>query len=77
MRHGADSRLAATLAKAEWMLTTFVFPHIGGRPIGEIAAPDVLRLLRRIEARGKHGSWSRPGSASCCGRSKATKDIRW
>ena len=45
---------AATLAKAEWMLTTFVFPHIGSRPIGEIAAPDVLRLLRRIEARGKH-----------------------
>jgi integrase len=45
---------AATLAKAEWMLTTFVFPHIGGRRIGEIAATDVLRLLRRIESRGKH-----------------------
>ncbi len=36
------------------MLTKFVFPHLGSRPIGEIAAPDVLRLLRRIEARGKH-----------------------
>jgi integrase len=45
---------AATLAKAEWMLTTFVFPHIGSRPIGEIEATDVLRLLRRVESRGKH-----------------------
>jgi integrase len=50
----ASKLSAATLAKAEWILTTFVFPHIGSRPIGEIAAPDVLRLLRRIEARGKH-----------------------
>ncbi len=28
---------AATLAKAEWMLTTFVFPHIGSRAIGRLA----------------------------------------
>jgi integrase len=45
---------AATRAKAEWILTTFVFPHIGSRPIGEIEATDVLRLLRRVESRGKH-----------------------
>jgi integrase len=45
---------AATLAKAEWILTTFVFPHIGSRPIGEIEATDVLRLLRRVESRDKH-----------------------
>jgi integrase len=50
----ASKLSAATLAKAEWTLTTFVFPDIGSRPIGEIAAADVLRLLRRIEARGKH-----------------------
>jgi integrase len=29
------------------------FPWIGGRPIGDIKAPEVLSLLRRVEARGK------------------------
>jgi integrase len=48
------SRLtAATLAKAEWTLTTFVFPQIGSRPIGENEPAEVLRLLKRIESRGK------------------------
>ena len=28
------------------------FPYIGGRPIAEIDAPEVLRLVRRIENRG-------------------------
>lgn len=28
------------------------FPYIGGRPIGEIEAPELLQCLRRIEARG-------------------------
>jgi len=29
-----------------------VFPWLGGRPIAELTAPDVLTVLRRIEARG-------------------------
>jgi integrase len=29
-----------------------VFPWIGGRPIAELTAPDVLAVLRRVEARG-------------------------
>ncbi|MDM0045010.1 tyrosine-type recombinase/integrase [Variovorax dokdonensis] len=29
-----------------------VFPFLGGEPIGEIDAPGVLKVLRRIEARG-------------------------
>ena len=29
-----------------------VFPWLGARPIADIAAPDVLACLRRIEARG-------------------------
>ncbi len=29
-----------------------VFPWLGGRPIGEIKAPDVLEVLRRVETRG-------------------------
>ena len=29
-----------------------IFPWLGGKPISEIAAPDLLAVLRRIEARG-------------------------
>lgn len=29
-----------------------VYPWIGSRPIGELTAPDLLRVARRIEARG-------------------------
>src|SRR5215831_14134535 len=28
------------------------FPHIGGRPIAEVTSPEVLVLLRKVEARG-------------------------
>ena len=28
------------------------FPWIGGRPIGEITAPELLAVLRRVESRG-------------------------
>lgn len=31
-----------------------VFPWIGAKPISEITAPDVLKLLHRIEGRGAH-----------------------
>ena len=43
-----------TLDKATWTFETFVFPHIGSRPIGQIDPADILKLLRRIESRGKH-----------------------
>jgi integrase len=42
-----------TLEKSRWLLN-FLYPHIGQRPIREIAAPDVLVALRKIEARGHH-----------------------
>ncbi len=29
-----------------------IFPWIGGHPIGEITAPELLRTLRRVESRG-------------------------
>lgn len=29
-------------------------PYIGSRPIGEITAPELLAVFRRIEARGRH-----------------------
>lgn len=31
---------------------TYVFPSIGRRPIGEVTAPELLAMLRKIEARG-------------------------
>lgn len=43
-----------TLSKARWMVTEFVLPHIGSRPIHKITPADVLASLRPIEARGKH-----------------------
>ena len=43
-----------TLKKAEWTLNDLLFPHIGSRPIASITAPDMLRVLRPIEERGKH-----------------------
>lgn len=31
-----------------------VFPYIGGRPISEVTAPDILRVVRRVEQRGRN-----------------------
>lgn len=44
----------ATYAKACWTLEELVFPWLGARPVAELTAPDVLDVLRRIEARGAH-----------------------
>ncbi|UHQ19009.1 integrase arm-type DNA-binding domain-containing protein [Lysobacter sp. KIS68-7] len=33
-----------------------VFPYVGAKPVAELTAPDVLRVLRRIEERGAHES---------------------
>ncbi|HLI18699.1 MAG TPA: integrase arm-type DNA-binding domain-containing protein, partial [Rhodanobacteraceae bacterium] len=42
-----------TRAKIGWMLETYVFPWIGSRPIGEITAPELLAVLRRLESLDK------------------------
>lgn len=44
----------ATLEKAQWTFDELVNPWIGSRPIAEIEAPELLKLLRRIEERGAH-----------------------
>jgi hypothetical protein len=46
-----EGRAHATLIKKRWLLD-FAFSAFGDRPVGEIAAPDLLALLREIEARG-------------------------
>lgn len=44
----SDSHAETVLRRLE----ADVFPAAGGRPVGEITAPEVLAVLRRIEARG-------------------------
>jgi integrase len=44
----------ATLEKARWTFGSLVNPWIGHRPISEIDAPEMLKLLQRIEERGAH-----------------------
>lgn len=43
-----------TFAKAAWVFEKLLNPYIGSRRISELAAPDILAVLRRIEERGKH-----------------------
>ena len=49
----AERKSASTLAKTEWLLG-ILNDGIGSRPLAEIEAPEVLDLLRRVEAQGKH-----------------------
>jgi integrase len=39
---------------AQGRLTNMLYPSLGGTPIIEIKAPDLLAVLRRIESRGTH-----------------------
>lgn len=39
-------------SKVEERLERDVYPWLGGRPIAEITAPELLKMLRRIEGRG-------------------------
>lgn len=48
------SMAKATHKKALATLEGMVFPWIGALPIASITAPDLLSVLRRIEARGAH-----------------------
>ena len=48
-----EGRAEATLTKLEWLLS-FAYPKLGSRPIRDITAPEVLDVLRKVEARGRH-----------------------
>lgn len=50
----AKKLATVTYDKARWMLSSFVYPRLGSRPIAEITAPELLAALRVIEARGTH-----------------------
>jgi integrase len=47
-----EGKAETTLGKLDWMLG-LVLPDLGLRPITEISSPDVLAVLRRVEARGQ------------------------
>ncbi|QYK39829.1 MAG: integrase arm-type DNA-binding domain-containing protein [Paracoccaceae bacterium] len=48
-----EGRADMTMRKLEWLLDMAV-ADLGDRPIQDITAPDVLRCLRKVEARGTH-----------------------
>ncbi|MES1199813.1 MAG: integrase arm-type DNA-binding domain-containing protein [Pseudomonadota bacterium] len=60
-----EGRAAPTLKKARWVLK-FAYPHIGERPISEISPPEVLAVLRTVEARGHYETARR--LRSTCGK---------
>lgn len=47
-----EDRAEATLTKTAWLLG-FAYPSLGNMPISEITAPQVLDVLRKVEARGR------------------------
>jgi len=55
----------ATLNKIRWLLD-FAYPSLGNRPIAEILPHELLTVLRKFEAKGKHESAKR--LRSTCGQ---------
>jgi integrase len=58
-----EGRADVTLAKKRWLLD-FANPAIGERPVAEITAPEVLSVLRKVEARGRYET-ARRLSSTC------------
>jgi integrase len=50
-RHGVNGDTASQLRHR---LTKYVFPYLGRWPIVDVSAPELLKVLRRIEANGNH-----------------------
>lgn len=48
-----EGRSVATLTKTKWLLD-FAMPDIGNRPISQISPPELLAVLRKVEARGRY-----------------------
>ncbi|MGH8137868.1 MAG: tyrosine-type recombinase/integrase [Steroidobacteraceae bacterium] len=51
----AKTTAVITQQKATWLLEQ-IFSEIGSRPIRDVAAPELLAAMRKIEARGHHES---------------------
>lgn len=50
---GRGNLAKVTQGKIMWLLTSYAFPWLGTRPVGEITAPELLAVFRRVEALGK------------------------
>jgi len=50
---GREGRAPRTLKKLRWLLD-LAYPSIGDRRVAEITAPELLSVLRKVEARGKY-----------------------
>jgi integrase len=53
-----EGKAEKTIAKLEWLLG-LALPFIGPRCVTEITAPEILAVLRRVEARGRHETATR------------------
>ena len=53
-----ERKAAVTVGKVRWLLS-FAEPDLGPRPIASITAPEVLAVLRKVEAAGKLETASR------------------
>ena len=53
-----EEKAERTLTKTEWLLS-LAYPEIGARPISDITAPDILRVLRSVASRGRFDSAKR------------------
>jgi integrase len=60
-----EGRAIPTLNKTRWLLG-FAFSVIGDRPVAEITAPELLAVLRKVEARGRYETARR--LRSTCGQ---------
>jgi hypothetical protein len=45
---------ASTFAKVRWVLDDKLLPWLKARPVSEVSPPELLEVLRRIEAAGAH-----------------------
>lgn len=50
-----EGRAERTINKIEWLFS-FAYPTLGDRQIKTIGAPDILRVLRGVEGRGRYES---------------------
>lgn len=53
-----EGRSPITLKKIRWLLS-FAYTGLGNRPIADISAQELLVVLRKVEARGRHESAKR------------------
>lgn len=57
-RKRRENKAGRTLQKLEWLFT-FTEQTIGPRPVAEITSPEVLAVLQKVEAKGRHETAAR------------------